>query len=266
MTCCGASQAAATGVKREMAMLRLRRRARVRTARAHRYLRATVGSRVKQVLLFIAGLLFRVKVKVKGTVALPLRQGFIVAANHLNGADSFVLLIGLKTRLFFVTSAKWFVGRISRFFMTHVAESLPVQTGDPVGSVVGLRRCIHTLEEGGSVGIFPEGDFNLSGRVETLNPGAAYLSARTGKPVLPVIVQNLRLDTKVDQSNINRECWTGFRSVAENLLNPDIELLVGDPVLPDPEPPDGPDDLRREVSRINQELRQRFDELAAVGH
>lgn len=248
-----------------MPIVNLRRRTKVRTARARRYLRATVWTRLKQVLLLIAGLLFRVKVRVRGKVALPLKQGFIVAANHLNGADSFALMIGLKTRLFFVTSAKWFVGRISRFFMTHVAESLPVQTGDPVGSVVGLRRCIHTLEEGGSVGIFPEGDFNLSGRVGMLNPGAAYLAARTGRPVLPVIVQNLRLDTKVDQSSIRRECWTGFLSVAENLLNPDIELVVGEPVLPDPEPPDGPDELRREVSRINQELRQRFDELAAVG-
>jgi len=248
-----------------MEIVCLRRRARVRTARARRYLRATVWTRLKQVLLFIAGLLFRVKVKVRGRVALPLKQGFIVAANHLNGADSFVLLVGLKTRLFFVTSAKWFVGRVSRFFMTHVAESLPVMTGDPVGSMAGLRRCIHTLEAGGSVGIFPEGDLNPSGRVDKLNPGAAYLAARTGRPVLPVVVQNLRLDTVVDQSNIWRECWTGFLSVAENLLNSDIELVVGDPVLPDPEPPDSPDELRREVSRINRELRQRFDELAATG-
>ena len=231
-------------------------------ARSIRYIRTTVWTRLKQALLAVFGLLIRVRVV--GKIGVPLRQGVVVAINHLNGADSIVVQIGLRTRLFFATSAKWFAGRFSRFFMTNVCDSVPVLTGDPAASVAGLRRCIATLRHGGSIGIFPEGDFNRSGSVGEILGGAAYLAVRSGRPVLPVLVKNLRLGVEVDQSTRPRECWTGFRSVLENLLNTNIQLFVGEPILPDSEAPSDPEKLRSELARINVELRQRFDQLAGL--
>jgi 1-acyl-sn-glycerol-3-phosphate acyltransferase len=148
--------------------------------------------------------------------------------------------------------------------MTNICDAVPVATGDPIASLPGLRSCIATLREGGSIGIFPEGQFNLSGVVGAIQDGTAYLAARSGRPIVPVIIRNMRLGVKVDESNRRVECWTGFLSTVENLLNTDFQVLIGDPVLPDANGVGDPVELRQEVARITRELRQRFDELTEL--
>lgn len=222
--------------------------------------RATVWTRIKQLLLVIYSLC--VRVRVVGRITVPLRKGFIVAANHLNGADSVILQIALRTRLFFAASSRWFRGPFSRFVMRHICDAFPVETGKPWDNVGGVRRCMEVLRLGGCVGIYPEGTFNLSGQVRDIKDGAAYLAARTGAPVLPVYIRNLRYAGRVDQTTVWTECWTGFLSVAENLFNTEVEVLVGDPIYPRKEFSQSGPCLRAEVQRINAEMRQKFEELA----
>jgi 1-acyl-sn-glycerol-3-phosphate acyltransferase len=222
--------------------------------------RVTFWTVLKQALFTVFGLFIRIRVA--GNVSLPLKPGFIVAINHLNGTDGFVVQIGLGTRLWFLTAHKWFVSRFNRFFMTNVLDAVPVETGNPLGSLPGLRRSLALLEGGGSIGVFPEGEFNRSGNVGVIQAGTAYLAVRSGKPILPVIIRNLRLGVKVDESTRSTECWTGGLSLAENLLNFDIELAVGDEIRPDPEAGSNPEQLRQEVLRINSEMRRQFDRLA----
>ncbi len=231
----------------------------VRSSRRLSRVRTTVWTWLKQSLLFLYGLCIRVKVV--GRVAVPLRRGFIVVANHLNGADSVVLQIALRTRLFFAASSRWFRGPFSRFIMRHICDAFPVETGLPFESISGVRSCLETLRAGGSVGVYPEGGFNLSGRVTDIKDGAAYLAARTGAPVLPVYIRNLRYAGRVDQTTIWTECWTGFLSVAENLFNTRIEILVGEPIQP-ARLSQTSEELRAEIDRINAQIRQEFEELA----
>ena len=82
--------------------------------------KANAWTRLKQLLLAFYGLFIRVRVV--GGVELPLRRTFIVAANHVTGADSLVLQIALRTRLFFVTSTRWLAGRLSGFWMQKVCD------------------------------------------------------------------------------------------------------------------------------------------------
>jgi 1-acyl-sn-glycerol-3-phosphate acyltransferase len=51
--------------------------------------------------------------------------------------------------------------------------------------VGALRRALQTLEAGKVVGIFPEGPFSVSGRLEAGLPGVAMLALRSGVPVVP---------------------------------------------------------------------------------
>jgi 1-acyl-sn-glycerol-3-phosphate acyltransferase len=226
-------------------------------------MRTTALTLLKRFLIMIYGLCIRVRVQGHAKVVTPLKHGFIVAANHLNGADSIVLQVALRTRLFFVASRRWFVGPFSRFIMWHLCDTIPVESGDALGSLAGLRHCIRALKSGGSIGIYPEGVFNREGRPARVQNGAAYLAVRTGAPILPVYIRNLRLGTEVISTNRPIECWTGFLSVAENLFNLGIEIVVGDPILPADTPAQKPEALRAEVRRINGELEREFAQLAA---
>jgi 1-acyl-sn-glycerol-3-phosphate acyltransferase len=224
--------------------------------------RTTVWTRLKQAALWVYGACIRVRVI--GRVSVPLRRGFIVAANHMNGADSLVLQAALHTRLFFAASADWFKGRISRFIMWHICDAIPVKTGDPYASTGGLRHCLKALQSGGSIGIYPEGTFHTSGRFGDIKAGAAWLAVRSGAPILPVYIRNLKYENQVDSSTRRRECWTGFLTVAGNLFNTDLELLVGDPIVPLAARATGPDQLQLEVERVNELLTEELDQLSAA--
>ena len=226
-------------------------------------MKTTVWTAVKQLIVVAYGLCIKVRVLGNARVIAPLKRGFIVAANHLNGADSFVLQVALRTRLFFVVSRKWFAGRLSRFIMWHICDAIPAETGDAMGSASGLRQCVRALRSGGSLAIYPEGVFNRTDHLTNFRDGTAYLAIRSGTPILPVYIRNLKLNTGVVSTDRSVECWTGFLSVAENLFNVGIELVIGEPILPLDVPPGQPERLRIEVARINGEMEREFAQLAS---
>lgn len=227
-------------------------------------IRKTVWTGLKQVLLGLYGLCIRVRVV--GRRCLPTRSGFIVAANHVTGADSLVIQLALRTRLFFVTSTRWLAGRFSRLFMSRMCDSVPADTGRGFESVAGVRRCVRTLKAGGNVGIYPEGKLNRRGRVDTIHDGAAYLAVRTGAPILPVHVRNLKLGPEPYSYPWLTEAWEGFFSVIGNILNLGIEVELGEPITPERAAGRGRRELEREMERINGELRRAFDRMAATAN
>lgn len=229
--------------------------------RFSRLARRTVWAGLKQVLLALYGLSIRVKVFGRDRVGLPLRRSFIVAANHVTGADSIVIQIALRTRLFFVAWSRWFNTRFVGFFMRHLCDTVPVESGRGVENVPGLRACIEALSEGACVGIYPEGELNRTGLVDHLHDGCAWLAARTQTPILPVYVHNLKLGPEPFSRPWINEAWEGFFSVVGNVLNTRIEVLLGEPIEPDPAALRGPESLKLEVERLNSELRRQFDRL-----
>lgn len=222
--------------------------------------KANAWTRLKQLLLAFYGLFIRVRVV--GGVELPLRRTFIVAANHVTGADSLVLQIALRTRLFFVTSSRWLAGRLSGFWMQKVCDSVPADSGGGLECLAGIRRCVRLLEAGWCVGIYPEGRLNRSGMVERVEDGCAYLSVRTGTPILPVHVRNLKTGPEPYSRPWLNEAWEGFFSVVANLFNTGIEVELGEPIVPETEESLPTADCRLEVRRINAELIRRFGRLA----
>ncbi len=227
-----------------------------------RRVRVTAWTRLKQLLLFGYGLCIRVRVVGTDRIGLPLRRSFVVVANHVNGADSLVLQVALRTRLFFATSVRWFRSGLWRAIMTNLCDAIPVQTGDPVASLGGVRRCIEALRAGGSVGIYPEGRFNDDGRIADIESGAAYIAVRSGAPILPVLIRHLRYEREVDTSTQGREGWTGFLTVVGQMFNTEIEVALGDPIEPRVSVA-GRDGLRDEVARLNARVVREFAGLSA---
>jgi 1-acyl-sn-glycerol-3-phosphate acyltransferase len=216
--------------------------------------------RLKAVLLKIYGWLIRVRVFGKERIALPLQTGFIVAANHLTGADSIVIQIGLKTRIFFIAWARWFHSRFVGFWMRNLCDTLPVNKGVHPDNIATLRHSIKLLKQGATIGIYPEGELNRSGQIQRVYDGTAWLAVRAGVPVLPVYVTGLKLGPAPHSRPWLNEAWEGFFSVVGNLLNRNITILIGEPIFPDA-PPKNAAELRTQIQRINRQLLTQFRQM-----
>ncbi|GAC1398060.1 MAG: hypothetical protein NVSMB65_16750 [Chloroflexota bacterium] len=146
---------------------------------ANRRVKAT-----RLVLRSVFRLLF--KVRVSGLANVP-GTPLIVCANHLGWADPFliVLLLPVEPRLYVLGEQ---VGVLRNSFRTWVIGGLqvmvPLQRDHPRAAV---RAMEDVLQRGGSLILFPEGHLGAAeGALQTLQPGAAHLSLRSGVPLLPV--------------------------------------------------------------------------------
>ncbi len=217
---------------------------------------------VKTVLLKIYGVLIRVRVVGREYICQPMYKGFIVAANHLTGADSIVIQIALKTRIFYLAWKRWFYSRFVGFWMKNLCDTMPVENRVDASNVATLRRSIELLKNGAAIGVFPEGEMNRTGKITHLHNGTAWLAVRAGVPVLPVYIAGLKNGPEPYSKPWLNEAWEGFFSVVENIFNRHIVVAVGKPIYPEAKPWATDVELKREINRINQELLCQFQLLA----
>jgi 1-acyl-sn-glycerol-3-phosphate acyltransferase len=124
--------------------------------------------------------------RVSGLEHLPSRGPYIVAANHANYLDGVVLASALPRKISFLVMPR--VYRATPFhpyFHDHVG-SIPVSLARPDPGAI--RRALRILEQGGVVGIFPEGPFSRHGRLVRGQPGVALVALRSGVPVVPAAI------------------------------------------------------------------------------
>jgi len=123
----------------------------------------------------------------RGLDHLPSGGPFIVAANHHNYLDGVVLSAALPRKICFlvmpsVYSCTW----IHPHFHRQVGSiSINLERPDPGA----IKRALKKLEDGGVIGIFPEGPFSLDGRLVNGQPGVALIALRSGVPVVPAAIR-----------------------------------------------------------------------------
>lgn len=150
--------------------------------------------------------------EIQGQEKVPQQGPVIIAGNHFSYADS-VAMIRLAP-----PTIEFFAGSNPAFTPTW-AEFLPRLWGVYYvrrGSVSrrALRAAESVLNQDGLFGIFPEGGA-WAEMIRPARPGAAYLAARTGAPVLPV-------------------AFTGFRDIFPLRFRDQaqVRIQVGDPIGP----------------------------------
>ncbi len=137
--------------------------------------------------------------KVHGIENIPMSGPVILASNHLSFFDSFVIPITAPRQIAFLAKDEYFIGKgvsgaISKAFFTGVG-AIPVNRDDPRAGQQSLELQLAVLEEGGAVGIYPEGTRSRDGRLYRGRTGVAELVLRSGAPVVPVALwgtQNLQ--------------------------------------------------------------------------
>lgn len=124
--------------------------------------------------------------RVTGLEHVPGRGAYIVAANHANYLDGVVLGAALPRKISFLVMPRVYRATpLHPYFHDHVG-SIPVSLARPDPGAI--RRALRVLEQGGVVGIFPEGPFGRHGALVRGQPGVALVALRAGVPVVPAAI------------------------------------------------------------------------------
>ena len=173
---------------------------------------------------------------------------FILAPVHRSNVDTPLVCAVTKRRLRYMGKETVWKYRIPGWILTALG-GFPVRRG--AADREALRRCVAVLEGGEPLVLFPEGTRQSGPKIQPLYEGAAYLSLRTGVPIVPVGV-----------GGSERAMPKGSK-----LLHPvKVHLIVGEPIYPPP-PGEGRRTSRRAVQELTdhlaQELQRLFDDARA---
>jgi len=137
----------------------------------------------RTVLLFIR-LGFKIKVEHKEN--LPSDRGFILAANHQTNLDPLFIGLGFKRKVCFMAKEELFKNPILRFILNK-AGSFPVSRG--TGDHTVIDKAITIVQDGGVLGIFPEGTRSKDGVLKRAKSGAVLIASKTGGDIVPVSIR-----------------------------------------------------------------------------
>ena len=149
-------------------------------------MRAPLRFRLARFLLrLILGSLFRVRLE--GMERLPGSSAYLLACNHLNWVDPFLLLgwLPASPRIHFLGRRSAVYNRTwKRWVLQFMGGVIPVESGD----VEHLSEAVGgALAREGVVAIFPEGKTGpAEGELQQLRHGVAHFAARNRAPLVAV--------------------------------------------------------------------------------
>jgi 1-acyl-sn-glycerol-3-phosphate acyltransferase len=114
----------------------------------------------------------------------------ILASNHLSFSDSIFLPVAVPRPVVFLAKSEYFTGRGLKGRLTaaffRMTNQLPMDRSGGAASASSLSGGAYVLNEGGLLGIYPEGTRSPDGRLYRGKTGVAKLVLSTGVPVVPV--------------------------------------------------------------------------------
>ncbi len=121
--------------------------------------------------------------RVEGKRNVPRTGPLIIVANHHNLIDPPLLGASVPRRINFMAKEELFRSRKVRAIMQGYG-AFPVRRGQL--DRVAMRWALAALQNGGVLGMFPEGKRSPNAQLQSPQPGTSLLAARSGVPVLPV--------------------------------------------------------------------------------
>ena len=136
----------------------------------------------------VVNLLFRPWVK--GMDNVPATGPAVLVSNHLSFSDSIFLPLAVPRPVSFLAKSEYFTGKGLKGKLTaaffRLTNQLPMDRSGGAASASSLNAGVDVLENGGLLGIYPEGTRSPDGRLYRGKTGVAKLVLKTGVPVIPV--------------------------------------------------------------------------------
>ncbi len=124
--------------------------------------------------------------KAQGRENVPLTGPLIVVANHVHVLDPIFLQFSCPRWITFMAKEELFRSRFLGFWVRW-AGAFPIRRGGQIGETQKiLDSARNTLEEGGGLGMFPEGRRSRDGKLRKGKPGSAVIALKTDTSLLPV--------------------------------------------------------------------------------
>ena len=126
-------------------------------------------------------------VRYRGTEHIPREGPLIVCCNHRSVIDPLLLAVPFRRQLRFMAKSELFEdhGGLAAWFLRTVG-AFPVQRDK--GDASSLKTAMEILQEGGVLGIFPQGRVIFDTSPFQPKAGFALLAEKSGAPVLPASI------------------------------------------------------------------------------
>jgi 1-acyl-sn-glycerol-3-phosphate acyltransferase len=140
--------------------------------------------------LFVARVLWRTKVS--GPLPVDGNEGAVIVCNHISGIDPMVIQLCTDRVVHWMVAREYYEMPFASYAFRSVT-SIPVNRGGI--DTAALKMAIRLAQDGGLVGLFPEGRVNttddllLPGR-----PGAALIALKAKVKVIPCFVAGVPYD------------------------------------------------------------------------
>ena len=163
---------------------------------------------------FFSVILLFFRIRLEGKENIPKRGRFILAANHQNFFDGFLLAYptGPTKRVSFVIAKRALKLKFSQI-LARMIGSVMISNGIEEYQRA-LKKLNRVLSHGGRVGIFPEGDVSNHGLPRKFKGGVAKLSLDSNTKVVPVYLGG----------TYNLRCFKYW------LKRPEILIKIGEPI------------------------------------
>ena len=141
------------------------------------------------IIRFIALVLSKVLFRLErfGTQNIPLKGGFILAANHSSYLDPPLLAAACPRVLSFLAIKSLFKHALFGGFISRL-NAFPIKSHS--GDIKAMRWAIKILQQGRGLLIFPEGGRYNDGRLHEPLEGIGLIAAKTKVPVVPAFIQD----------------------------------------------------------------------------
>ena len=138
---------------------------------------------IAKVLLSPIALLL-MRPRVRGLRHLWRRGGAIVVSNHWALSDPILIALISPRIIHFMAKQELFHNPIARFLLMRGLYAFPVNRKQ--ADMVSLKQAMRVLQKGRVFGIFPEGRRSVTGELDELQRGAAFLALRCKVPIIPI--------------------------------------------------------------------------------
>lgn len=122
--------------------------------------------------------------RVRGLRHLWRRGGAIVVSNHWALSDPILIALISPRVVHFMAKQELFQNPAARFVLMRGLYAFPVNRKH--ADMASLKQAMAVLQKGKVFGVFPEGRRSVTGELDELERGAAFLALRCNVPILPV--------------------------------------------------------------------------------
>lgn len=152
----------------------------------------------------------------KGNI--PENGSVVIACNHKHIMDQCMVIIGTRRPINYMAKAEYFQGKLAFFFRMTGCICVNRNGNDEEAK----KTAINILNDGGALGIFPEGTRNRTDELlMDFKYGAASLACKTSAMVVPVAVTG---EYKFRSKSLTSRIGTPFSSVGMSVDEVNREL------------------------------------------